>query len=91
MNALTKALQPDIDAIEARVNAAVPGPWTVDERANMGFDIDPTEPGIRGQFERLADAEFVAHAREDIPALLTYICALGAERDALKPHHWGNR
>lgn len=33
----------------------------------------------------LADAEFIAHARQDVPALLDRIAELEAERDAMRP------
>jgi hypothetical protein len=100
----------DLDEIEARANAATPGPWQWD-----GFDdvtipsedcpqsgavvlaelserdgehwimtpvevtmqgLDPAETGGETEAEawavwiNQADAEFIAHAREDIPALL---------------------
>ena len=66
----------DRAAIKARAEAATEGAW--------GFDIDPFREGVTytvfsgsnvfsGEVAREAieeDAEFIAHAREDIPALL---------------------
>ena len=68
--------------IKARCAAATPGPWEAthrhtcltnanDESGGLGLDVDgPPEASCRGQFARGADAAFIAHAREDVPALL---------------------
>ena len=73
--------QEQIDAIKARVEAATPGPYTV------GYECDGN-----GAHEILAgghviakvdydkNADFIAHAREDIPALLDEVRRL---RDVL--------
>lgn len=77
----------DLDTIRARCEAATPGPW------------DPAE-ALAALFARgtLEDAAFVAHAREDVPALLARvdeleatvaqagaaIAGIGRERDALR-------
>jgi hypothetical protein len=65
----------DIDAIRRRLEDATPGPWT-----RHGCDVHAAHGGgplFRGRdgssAERQAadrDAEFVAHAREDVAALL---------------------
>lgn len=71
-------------AIEARANAATPGPW---EHCTKGYDGlplvvaegygFPAEPlGQSGThvIETMeADAEFIAHSRTDIPALLAAV------------------
>lgn len=70
-----------LQEIEQRANAATPGPW-VHDPANNGADI--ISHGIRGgmpvgrtwngyQIDRnaSANADFIAHARTDIPALLS--------------------
>ncbi|MCA1571929.1 MAG: hypothetical protein LC798_16785 [Chloroflexi bacterium] len=66
-------------AIRAREKAATPGPWTIDE----SFEVD--DKGTRATFvkgplwwydnylESEADAQFIAHARTDIPALLAAV------------------
>lgn len=71
----------DLDAIRARAEAATPGPWEAYDRDGgaarpteitvCGSDIaGPPEAYLdRGRFGRHADAEFIAHARADIPAL----------------------
>jgi len=65
----------DLDAIRARATRAVDGPWSFD-RGKFGARIvaerGELSMGI-GTADRLVDAEFIAHAREDIPALLAII------------------
>jgi hypothetical protein len=73
----------DLAEVKARADAASPGPWYpetdpdaspgvwTDRGAELGFDTNRAE-----------DAEFIAHARTDVPALLARIAELEAERDA---------
>lgn len=50
----------------------------VDDMSGLGCEVDgPPPPTLRGDYALHADAEFIAHAREDIPYLLA---ALDAER-----------
>lgn len=72
----------DLDAIEARANAATPGPWRADE----SFSIDGTAvfvcrtvPGVADYWQGDRDSEFIAHAREDIPAMAAEIRRLRAD------------
>lgn len=81
----------ELDAIRARADAATPGPWSARNRSSdgiedafLGFEIDGPPDATRGQFARRADAEFMAHARTDIPALLEHIEAQTREIAALK-------
>ena len=72
----------ELQAIRDKLAKATPGPWQPhprsvyqdvegDEMGGLGFDVDgPPEPQLRGQFSRGADANFIAHAPEDIAALL---------------------
>ena len=78
----------DLAAIRQRVEKATEGPW------NTGFDYEKNDPIVLapGYIEHTvdytltegglehgkADAEFIAHAREDIPALLDEIDRLNA-------------
>lgn len=72
--------KPDLNAIEARANAATEGPWgTEPTRSDLAVGVVyPDEDsvfwdvgyGITGT--RPADAEFIAHARKDVPALVAY-------------------
>lgn len=83
----------DLDAIKARLNATAPGPWEVYNPngsdhgalwsvANDGYH-NPTESGddafgLYLDCGGIEDAEFIAHAREDVPALLAEIARLKA-------------
>lgn len=78
-----------LQQIEARCDAATPGPWVLFHRAGItevqtigdcpiagwqGFDN-----GHRAVGKHKDNGEFIAHAREDIPALLEEIARLRAE------------
>jgi hypothetical protein len=79
----------NLDAIEARANAATEGPWTLEVSGWSGKRVDtlssPSSTVIMGQDERGGaswsdddDAEFIAHAREDVPALVKHVRELEA-------------
>lgn len=87
---------PDLDEIWQRANAATPGPWTAHDREEgkpqgsyeIVTEVDPhgsivelLPPGQWSSIGRREDAEFIAHAREDIPALLDEIKWLTEERE----------
>lgn len=71
----------DLEAIEARANAATEGPWIIKksvmaEAEIVGNDGEAVvqadgETGV-ASFE-LKDGEFIAHARTDIPALIAEV------------------
>lgn len=70
-------------AIAKRAELATPGPWSAEPRASDGFvdnflgaEIVGPPDAQRGQFARITDALFIAHAREDVPALLAYVADL---------------
>lgn len=76
----------DLDAIEARANAATEGPWMrtyphviegfEGNQYSVVVDDDPDEtPGVI----RPEDSAFIAHAREDVPALLAEVRRLRDE------------
>ena len=70
--------------IKAREQAAFGGPWHVldaDENGMHAVAVDGTVLVEVGDF---CDAEFIAHARDDIPHLLALVESLTAERDALR-------
>lgn len=84
-----------INAIRARCEAATPGPWI---RSKFGLNILTADSEIstatqrysgsaeymQHQMGRLeANADFISHAREDLPWALDQIAALTAERDRL--------
>lgn len=77
----------DLDAIKARVDAATPGPWISGDRYRPG-GLHPWEVVI-GDYPVLeiedsdqgrADAQFLAHTRDDVPALLAEVERLKANQ-----------
>lgn len=58
-----------LDEIEARADAATEGPWDLigggEYVTPVGIMVAPDDGGVNG-----ADAEFIAHARTDVPALV---------------------
>ena len=57
--------------IRARADAATPGPWTVTDDGALSSGVPPSSP--------VANGEFIAHARDDVPWLLGEIERLKAE------------
>lgn len=92
--------RPDIEAIQARADAAPAGPWFVglrkkDDSADFPFYVmaEDGEGSLAAVFTRATDealdlkaAEFVASARHDIPDLLNYVRQLENELATLR--HW---
>ena len=83
----------DLDAIWARADKATPGPWHKEHDEYGCVDIGNYGWVATGPFvpqydvdspQGQADAEFIAHAREDVPALLAEVTALRAELDAVR-------
>jgi len=73
-----------LDDIKAREQAAFGGPWEAldaDENGMHAVAVDGTVLVEVGDF---CDAEFIAHARDDIPHLLALVESLTADRDALR-------
>mgnify|MGYP007083490432 CR=1 FL=1 len=62
-----------LSSIRSRLEAATPGPWTA---PNTGHLIDSSAGTVLAMVDKAdglmtpADAAFIAHARQDIPALL---------------------
>ena len=84
-----------LDAIQARVDAATPGPWKA-EPYQLGNNSDgrmrvtsPNDLGIYNTAEDVLpnDAEFIAHARTDIQALLVLARKQQAAIDAVRELH----
>lgn len=73
-------MKPDIKAIEARAAAATPGPW---EASKDGWTAWAGNVKIADYLDP-DNAEFIAHARTDIPRLLDYIKELEAENKILR-------
>ena len=76
----------DLDAIEARANAATPGPWASDFAKNTAgfvgaydvaegsFIISVVPNGLTQE-----NAAFIGHSRTDVPALIAEIRRLREE------------
>jgi hypothetical protein len=67
-----------LDAIEARANAAMPGPWIVDRgfvrRGPGGYAVAQAYTTLEDDGSLLlANARFMAASREDVPALLAEV------------------
>src|SRR5699024_6168576 len=89
----------DLDAIQARANAATDGPW---ERYGDGShevycaatfeDTAYEPPDVTYGSDRPADAEFIAHARQDIPMLVAEVERLRAKSACtcswVDPEYW---
>lgn len=81
---------PNLAAIEARCAAATPGPWRAPIRLTeggifLGTDLYAGERYIASASygdELDPDFAFIAHARTDVPALLSAVRALEAEKKA---------
>ena len=78
-----------LDEIEARANAATTGPWShcLDELRNrtavhrigsseVNADVAFTYRDRGGRGPGMQDAEFIAHARADVPALVAALRAV---------------
>jgi hypothetical protein len=70
----------DLNAIKARAEAATPGPWAAGTDAYA--ELHPWELSISRQYPLIEmdtngqgghDAQFIAHAREDVPALIAEV------------------
>jgi hypothetical protein len=81
----------DLDAIEQRANAATEGPWASEAHHHrisgkpVLFEVHPVaelEGNGDGGVTTAADAEFIAHARTDVPALVARVRELEADLGA---------
>lgn len=77
----------DVEKIKKRCEAATPGPWrrelikVIAWKSHVICDLAST----MGKYEpEEANAEFIAHAREDIPALLAEVARLRALQESEK-------
>ncbi len=85
-----------IAEIRARAEAATPGPWWTHKSFEViygqksGFDslivcaLESEDFMYSKERDMQANAAFIAHAREDIPALLDEVERLRTENEALK-------
>lgn len=75
----------DLDAIEARVALASPAPWSVLPamvQNEAGQWSPPEVIGIAPYGYDDGDVEFIAHSRQDIPAMVAEIRRLRAQVDS---------
>jgi len=73
-----------IEEIKARANAATPGPW---EYEYYWYYDSPQVETLREVVCRVQDEDdgrFIAHARQDIPDLISEITRLTAENEGLR-------
>jgi hypothetical protein len=82
--AFDKLTNADLDEIEARLQAAAPGPWKsfVEGRDHTSGSSFIATPGsdIELSGATAADQDFIAHARQDLPRLLGEVRRLRARR-----------
>lgn len=84
----------ELTAIRERAEAASAGPWVVEDDDGYSHAVIVDEPGFgtmyvcqdlsQGHDDGLNDAEFIAHAREDVPALLDHAAELQARLDKVR-------
>lgn len=83
--------RPDVEAIEGRAEAATDGPWASVDEWVSGIGADRTFTMIEAPSRYVSrdvsngwDADFIAHAREDVPALIAYVRELEAALASLR-------
>lgn len=75
----------ELRQIRERTEKATAGSWQLAYTTDDTFVLDDSDI-IVGSFERQEDAEFIAHAREDIPKFLAEIDRLRCEIDTYVFH-----
>ena len=76
--------------VKEREARATKGPWRLGHHRGFGEEHDVDGPdgedlaGVRGMFYYRADAEFVAHARRDVPWLVEALEGALAELEGLR-------
>ena len=69
----------DLQPIKDRLAAATPGPWELaggnEWLSPLGIDVGSEDESSRPTL-RAADAEFIAHARQDVPKLVAALEAV---------------
>ena len=84
---MDRELSPEmLDEIERRCDAATPGPWKsfIEGRDDMSGDhfIRTAGEDIYLHGATLADQDFIASARQDLPLLIQEIRASGVSKEA---------
>jgi len=74
--------QEQLNAIKERVEKATPGPWEIDKNSDdsdfitdiwFNQDGDHVEVHDKSILQSVLNALFIAHAREDVPALVAEV------------------
>lgn len=79
----------ELTAIEARAAAATAGPWVASHRYNICWDVDGPDANGPDMMPK-GDAQFIAAARVDVPALVAEVRRLRAEVGAVYGHDYAN-
>jgi hypothetical protein len=83
-----KITQEELEAIRKCAEAATPGPWQVGAVPNLIFvetlNSELVLEKASGSMQDYNTAEFIAHAREDVPKLLAEIARLNLANDTLR-------
>ena len=85
------AVPETLAAIAARAEAATPGPWEVADdflMADAGTVISNQDEQGGPSWNDDDDAEFIAHAREDIPFLLALVTELQGQLADAREKTW---
>lgn len=69
-----------LDAMQASADQATPGPWEIIGGYQYVTGVDVVIGAIDEGCIRLRDAEFIAHARTDVPALIAEVRRLREQR-----------
>ncbi|MEY2354758.1 hypothetical protein [Lysinibacillus capsici] len=74
--------QEQLNAVKERVAKATPGPWEIDRNSDdcdfitdiwFNQDGDHVEVHDKSVMQSVLNAEFIAHSREDVPALVAEV------------------
>ena len=79
----------DLDAIEARADAATEGPWFNNRNGVVIVESHPLAPTV-SENSSWGDAEFIAAARADIPALVAELRAAREAKERVLDMHSSN-
>ena len=79
----------DLDAIEARADAATEGPWFNNRNGVVIVESHPLAPTV-SENSSCVDAEFIAAARADIPALVAELRAAREAKERVLDMHSSN-
>ncbi|WP_077297362.1 hypothetical protein [Virgibacillus pantothenticus] len=73
-----------LEEIAERASMATEGPWGIADTSDGAWIVDESGDIITGTTERLSDANFIAHAREDVLNLLEHVSKQKTEIEQLR-------